>query len=224
MWDFTLLWKHKAFLVAGALVTLKLTAGAVVLGFILGVVAGLGTVARSAAIRFAAGVYIQLFRGTPMLLQIFFIYFGVPQIYNALTGDGMMPNPLFVGIIALGLNSGAYVAEIVRAGIQAIDKGQMEAGRSIGLSHKETMRYIVLPQAMRKIIPPLGNEAIVLLKDSSLISVIGTNELMYSAKVMGAKYYDYVQFLVGAGLIYLLLTFVISRILARVEKHLAHAR
>ncbi|MBI9089158.1 MAG: amino acid ABC transporter permease [Desulfobacterium sp.] len=221
--DFTLLWQHKLFLLAGATVTLKLTAGAIIIGLILGVMAGVASVSPARIPRIISGIYVQIFRGTPMLLQIFFIYFGIPQLFQLIMGRSIMPDPLLVGIIALGLNSGAYVAEIVRGGIQAVGQGQMEAGRSIGLSRKMAMRYIIIPQAMKKIIPPLGNEVIVLLKDSSLISVIGTNELMYSAKVMGAKYYDYVQFLVGAGLIYLTLTFVISRVLARLEKKLRYA-
>ncbi len=193
------------------------------MGLILGVILGMGRVSRVSFFRAFTEIYVQLFRGTPMLLQIFFIFFGVPQIYILVTGSPMNPEPLMVGIIALGLNSGAYVAEIVRAGIQAVGNGQMEAGRSIGLSYGQTMRLIILPQAMKKIIPPLGNEAIVLLKDSSLVSVIGTQELMYSARVMGAKYYDYVQFLIGAGLIYLFFTFIIARLLAMVEKRLEYA-
>ncbi len=222
MIDLSLLWKHKLFILSGAVVTLKLTIGAVIVGLILGVILGMGRVSRVFCFRAFSEVYVQLFRGTPMLLQIFFIFFGVPQIYLLVTGSPMNPDPLMVGIIALGLNSGAYVAEIVRAGIQAVGNGQMEAGRSIGLSYGQTMRLIILPQAMKKIIPPLGNEAIVLLKDSSLVSVIGTQELMYSARVMGAKYYDYVQFLIGAGLVYLFFTFVIARLLARVEKRLEY--
>ncbi len=221
--DLTLLWQQKFFMLAGASVTLQLTAGAIIIGLILGVITGVASVSPARTPRVISGIYVQIFRGTPMLLQIFFIYFGIPQLYRLITGNSIMPDPLLVGIIALGLNSGAYVAEIVRGGIQAVGDGQMEAGRSIGLSRKMAMRYIIIPQAMKKIIPPLGNEVIVLLKDSSLISVIGTNELMYSAKVMGAKYYDYVQFLMGAGLIYLTLTFVISRVLARVEKKLQYS-
>ncbi len=223
MIDLSLLWKHKLFLLSGAVVTLKLTIGAVLVGLVLGVILGMGRVSRLFFYRAFSEVYVQLFRGTPMLLQIFFIFFGVPQIYILITGSPMNPEPLMVGIIALGLNSGAYVAEIVRAGIQAVGNGQMEAGRSIGLSYGQTMRLIILPQAMKKIIPPLGNEAIVLLKDSSLVSVIGTQELMYSARVMGAKYYDYVQFLIGAGLVYLFFTFIIARLLAKVEKYLEYA-
>ncbi|MDY0131209.1 MAG: amino acid ABC transporter permease [Desulforegulaceae bacterium] len=223
MIDLSLLWKHKIFMLSGAVVTLKLTLGAVLIGLVLGILLGMGRVSRIILLKWFSGFYVQIFRGTPMLLQIFFIYFGVPQLFNIITGQSMSPDPLMVGIVALGLNSGAYVAEIVRAGIQAVGQGQMEAGRSIGLSYNQTMRHIILPQAMKKIIPPLGNEAIVLLKDSSLVSVIGTQELMYSAKVMGARYYDYVQFLVGAGIVYLFFTFVIARLLAKVEKKLDYS-
>ncbi|WP_300668535.1 amino acid ABC transporter permease [Desulfoluna sp.] len=220
MIDFALVWQHKLFLLNGAVVTIQLTFGAVVIGIILGCLAGMGRIARNRFIRAIASVYVYVLRGTPMLLQIFFIYFGVPQIYLALTGSPLIPSPIKAGIFALGFNSGAYVAEIVRAGIQAVPSGQMEASRSLGMTHWQAMRDIILPQALRKVIPPLCNEFIVLLKDTSLVSVIGAGELMYSAKVMGARYYDYVQFLFGAGLVYLALTFIISQSLAALERKL----
>lgn len=132
-----------------------------------------------------------------------------------------MPDPLVTGIVALGINSGAYNAEIIRAGIQSINKGQMEAARSTGLGHVQAMTYVILPQALKRMIPPLANELIVLLKDSSLISTIGVGELMFSAKVLGAKYYTYVPFLVGAGCIYLTLTFSFSRFFNVLERRLA---
>ena len=220
MIDFALVWQHKLFLLKGAVVTIQLTCGAAVIGILLGCLAGMGRVSRNRFLRALSGIYVYVLRGTPMLLQIFFIYFGVPQIYLALTGKPLMPTPLKAGILALGINSGAYVAEIVRAGIQAVPKGQMEAARSLGMPHGRAMKDVILPQAFRKVIPPLCNEFIVLLKDSSLVSVIGAGELMYSAKVMGARYYDYVQFLFGAGLVYLALTFVISQTLAAVERKL----
>ncbi|MCG8472301.1 MAG: amino acid ABC transporter permease [Desulfobacterales bacterium] len=218
--DFALVWQHKLFLLKGAVVTIQLTCGAVVIGILLGCLAGMGRVSRNRLLRAISGVYVYVLRGTPMLLQIFFIYFGVPQIYLAITGSPLMPSAMKAGIIALGINSGAYVAEIVRAGIQAVPKGQMEAARSLGMPHARAMKDVILPQAFRKVIPPLCNEFIVLLKDSSLVSVIGAGELMYSAKVMGARYYDYVQFLFGAGLVYLALTFVISQALAALERKL----
>jgi His/Glu/Gln/Arg/opine family amino acid ABC transporter permease subunit len=218
--DFTLVWQHKLFLLNGAFVTIQLTFGAVVIGILLGCMAGMGRISRNRFIRAVSSVYVYVLRGTPMLLQIFFIYFGIPQLYLALTGTPLNPSPIKAGIIALGINSGAYVAEIVRAGIQNVPKGQMEASRSLGMSHWQAMREIILPQAFRRVIPPLCNEFIVILKDTSLVSVIGASELMYSAKVMGARYYDYVQFLFGAGMVYLVLTFIISQVLAAVERKL----
>ena len=218
--DFALVWQHKLFLLNGALVTIQLTCGALVIGIILGCLAGMGRISLNRFIRGISSVYVYVLRGTPMLLQIFFVYFGLPQIYLALTGSPFIPSPIKAGIIALGINSGAYVAEIVRAGIQAVPKGQMEASRSLGMTRAQAMRDVILPQALRKVIPPLCNEFIVLLKDTSLVSVIGAGELMYSAKVMGARYYDYVQFLFGAGMVYLILTFIISQTLAALERKL----
>lgn len=218
---FSLVLKHKSFLLQGTLVTILITIGAVILGLFLGLIAGMGRISRNPFIRGVAGFYVTVLRGTPMLLQILFVFFGIPQIYNGLTGQSLSFDPILAGICALGINSGAYVAEIVRAGIQSIDSGQMEAARSLGLTHNQAMTLIILPQAFRRIIPPLVNELIVLLKDSSLVSTIGAGELMYSARVMGARYYEYVQFLVGAALIYLFLTFIISRLAAILERRLA---
>lgn len=219
--DFTLVFKHYDMLLNGAWYTLQVTFGALALGLVLGVLAGTCRISRRFAVRVAADTYIQVIRGTPMLLQIFFFYLGFPQLYMVITGQGITPDPLITGIIALGINSGAYNAEIIRAGIQSIDKGQMEASRGSGLSHTQAMIYVILPQALKRMIPPLGNELVVLLKDSSLISTIGVAELMFSAKVLGAKYYTYVPFLVGAGCIYLILTFSFSRVFNALERKLS---
>lgn len=219
--DFSLLFKHYDMLLNGALATLQVTFGALALGLVLGVIAGTCRISRTLWIRLVADIYIQVIRGTPMLLQIFFFYLGFPQIYMIITGEGFMPDPLLTGIVALGINSGAYNAEIIRAGIQSINRGQMEAARSTGLGHIQSMTYVILPQALKRMIPPLGNELIVLLKDSSLISTIGVAELMFSAKVLGAKYYTYVPFLVGAGCIYLMLTFSFSRFFNALERKLS---
>lgn len=219
--DFSLVFKHSDMLMHGALVTLQVTFGALVLGLMLGILAGTCRISRRMYIRVIADAYIQVIRGTPMLLQIFFFYLGFPQIYMIITGDGITPDPLITGIVALGINSGAYNAEIIRAGIQSINKGQMEAARGCGLTHTQAMVFVILPQALKRMIPPLGNELIVLLKDSSLISTIGVAELMFSAKVLGAKYYTYVPFLVGTGCIYLSLTFSFSRIFNMLERKLS---
>lgn len=219
--DFSLVFKHYDMLLNGAVASLQVTFGALAMGLVLGVFAGTGRISRRFFIRIIADAYIQIIRGTPMLLQIFFFYLGFPQIYMIVTGEGITPDPLITGMIALGINSGAYNAEIIRAGIQSINKGQMEAARGTGLSHVQAMFYVILPQALRRMIPPLGNELIVLLKDSSLISTIGVAELMFSAKVLGAKYYTYVPFLVGAGCIYLILTFSFSRVFNALERKLS---
>lgn len=218
--DFSLVFKHYDMLLNGAMATLQVTFGALAMGLVLGVVAGTCRISRRFAVRVVADAYIQIIRGTPMLLQIFFFYLGFPQIYMMITGNGITPDPLITGIVALGINSGAYNAEIIRAGIQSINKGQMEAARSTGLGHTQSMIYVILPQALKRMIPPLGNELIVLLKDSSLISTIGVAELMFSAKVLGARYYTYVPFLVGAGCIYLTLTFTFSRFFNALERKL----
>lgn len=219
--DFSLVFKHSDMLLHGAWVTIQVTFGALALGLALGIIAGTCRISRRAVVRVIADGYIQIIRGTPMLLQIFFFYLGFPQIYMIITGEGISPDPLLTGIVALGINSGAYNAEIIRAGIQSINKGQMEAARGTGLGHTQAMIYVILPQALKRMIPPLGNELIVLLKDSSLISTIGVAELMFSAKVLGARYYTYVPFLVGTGCIYLSLTFSFSRFFNFLERKLS---
>lgn len=216
--DFSLVFKHYDMLLNGALVTLQVTFGALILGLFLGIIAGTCRISRRTFVRVIADGYIQIIRGTPMLLQIFFFYLGFPQIYMIITGEGITPDPLITGIVALGINSGAYNAEIIRAGIQSINAGQMEAARGTGLSHTQSMVYVILPQALKRMIPPLGNELIVLLKDSSLISTIGVAELMFSAKVLGARYYTYVPFLIGTGCVYLTLTFSFSRFFNYLER------
>lgn len=218
--DFSLVFDHYDIFLLGALNTLKITLGALGIGLILGTIAGTSRVSRNALIRRTADVYIQIIRGTPMLLQIYFFFFGMPQLYMMIFDSRMLDDPMWLGMLALGINSGAYTAEIIRAGILSIDRGQMEAARCSGLTHGQAMRNIILPQAFVRMIPPLCNELIVLLKDSSLVSVVGYAELMYTAKVLGAKYYTYVPFLLGAGIIYLTLTLTFAKILEFTERKL----
>jgi len=214
-------WEFREFLLQGTFVTIKMTIGAIIIGIVLGVLVGLARISKNVILKSISGIYLTIIRGTPMLLQIIFIFVGIPQIYNTITGNSVSFNPIIAGTIGIGINSGAYVAEIVRAGIQSIDIGQMEAARSLGLSHSRAMKYIILPQAFKVIIPPLGNEAIVLLKDTSLVSAIGARELMNCSKMMGAKFYMYAEFLVGAAIIYLILTFIISKLVGYLERRMA---
>ncbi|MDV3428832.1 MAG: ABC transporter permease subunit, partial [Bacillota bacterium] len=138
-------WEFRNFLLQGTLVTIEMTIGAIIIGIILGVLAGLSRISKNIILKSISGIYLTIIRGTPMLLQIIFISVGIPQIYNVITGSSVSFDPVIAGTIGIGINSGAYVAEIVRAGIQSIDKGQMEAARSLGLSHSKSMKYIILP-------------------------------------------------------------------------------
>ncbi|MCI6752354.1 MAG: amino acid ABC transporter permease [Selenomonas bovis] len=199
-------------LLLGAGVTIKITAMSVALGVLIGLFVGIARICRVRPLRFLAAVYVDFFRGTPLLVQIFLFYFAVPVI----TGQRIDPYVAAVG--SCGINSGAYVAEIVRAGIQSIDEGQMEAGRSLGMTWAQTMRYIIVPQAIKRVIPPLGNEFIALLKDSSLVSVIGFEELTRRGQLIIAKTYGSLEIWFSVAIIYLVMTLSISRLVAYLEK------
>ena len=199
-------------LLVGAGVTVEITAMSVAIGIIIGLFAGIARICRIRPIEIAAAVYVDFFRGTPLLVQLFLIYFAVPVI----TGQRM--DPFFAAITACGINSGAYIAEIFRAGIASIDIGQTEAGRSLGMTWTQTMRYIIIPQAFKRIIPPLGNEFIALLKDSSLVSVIGFEELTRRGQLIIAKTYGSLEIWLSVAIIYLAMTVTISRFVAYLEK------
>lgn len=184
----------------------------VLLGVLIGLFVGIARISSFRLIRWAAAVYVDFFRGTPLLVQIFLIYFAIPVI----TGQRM--DPFMAAISACGINSGAYVAEIFRAGIQSIDEGQMEAGRSLGMTWGQTMRYIIVPQAFKRVIPPLGNEFIALLKDSSLVSVIGFEELTRRGQLIIAKTYGSLEIWFSVAIIYLAMTLTISQFVAYLER------
>ena len=170
-------------LIEGAICTIQITALSVAIGIIIGLFVGVARISKIRIIKWLAAIYVDFLRGTPLLVQIFLIYFALPVL------TGIKMNPFVSAIAACSINSGAYVAEIFRAGIQSIDNGQMEAGRSLGLSWFQTMRYIIIPQAFKRVIPPLGNEFIALLKDSSLVSVIGFEELTRRGQLVIARTY-----------------------------------
>lgn len=195
-------------LLQGALVTIKITAFSVAAGFIIGMLASIANLSSFKPLRWLVRIYVDVVRGTPMLVQIFLIYFALPQII------GQRIDPFIAAVTACSLNSGAYMSEIFRAGIQSINKGQMEAGLSLGLSWAQTMRYIVMPQALKAIIPPLGNEFIAMLKDSSLVSVIGFEELMRRGQLIIAKTYASAEIWTAVAIIYLVMTQVISHFIA----------
>ena len=209
------------FMLKGAGWSLILAIGGLVIGCVIGIIFAACKRSRSRLLRLIANVYVEVFRGTPTLLQVLFFYLGVPVIYQRITGMRMSANPYLVGLIALSCNSGAYQTELIRSGIQSVDKGQWEAGETLGISYQVMMKEIILPQAFKHIIPPLVSEFITLIKDSSLISNIGALELLYSAQVLGKKYYDYLDPLILAGIMYLCMTVFISWLSRKVERRMA---
>ena len=201
-------------LITGAGITIQITAISVGLGLIIGMFVGIARISNVKLLRWLAAIYIDFLRGTPLLVQIFLIYFALPVILE------QRVDPFIAAITACGINSAAYIAEIFRAGIQAIDEGQMEAGRSLGMTWVQTMRYIIVPQAFKNIVPPLGNEFIALLKDSSLVSVIGFEELTRRGQLIIARTYGSLEIWISVALIYLVMTLTISRLVAYLEKRL----
>jgi amino ABC transporter, permease protein, 3-TM region, his/glu/gln/arg/opine family len=199
-------------LLIGAGVTIQITVLSTAIGFVIGLVVGVARISHLRPLRLLAEVYVEFFRGTPLLVQIFLFYFALPVI------TGQRIDPFIAAISACGINSGAYVAEIFRAGIQSVDEGQMEAGRSLGMTWLQTMRYIIVPQAFKRVIPPLGNEFIAMLKDSSLVSVIGFEELTRRGQLIIAKTYGSFEIWMSVAVIYLVMTLTISRFVAYLER------
>ena len=210
--DFELIEKALPILLLGAGVTIEITAVSVFIGFCIGLFVGIARICKVKVLRILAAIYADCIRGTPLLVQIFLIYFALP------IETGHRVEPFVAAVAACGINSGAYVSEIFRAGIQAIDVGQMEAGRSLGLSWWQTMYYIILPQAVRNILPPLGNEFIAMLKDSSLVSVIGFEELTRRGQLIIAQTYGSFEIWSTVAVLYLIMTLAISRVVAMLEK------
>ena len=210
--DFELIQRALPILLMGAGVTIEITAFSVAIGFFIGLFVGIARISQFKILQIMAAVYADCIRGTPLLVQIFLIYFALPMAI------GQRVEPFIAAVAACGINSGAYVSEIFRAGIQAIDVGQMEAGRSLGLTWWQTMRFIILPQAFKNILPPLGNEFIAMLKDSSLVSVIGFEELTRRGQLIIAQTYGSFEIWMTVAVLYLIMTMAISRIVAFLEK------
>jgi glutamine transport system permease protein len=212
---FDLIMDYAPYFLKGTLYTIGISLVGILLGTILGLVIGLGKMMKNKILAFPFNLYIAFFRGTPFFVQIYIIHFGVVPTFLGTT------NGIAAGIVALSLNAAAYIAEIFRAGIQSIDRGQMEAARSLGMTHFQAMRYIILPQAFKRMIPPLGNEFIVLLKESSLTALVAVPELMYWGRAFQGQYYKVWEPYLTAALIYFILTLTLSFLLSRLEKRLA---
>lgn len=215
MLDFSLIANYVPYFLKGVTYTIGFSIFSIIFGTLLGLLIGLGKMARNNLVALPFKAYVGLFRGTPLLVQILVINFGVVPV---LLGSS---NSIAAGIIALSLNSAAYIAEIFRSGIRSIAQGQGEAAATLGLTNTQTMIKIILPQAVKVILPPLGNEFISLIKDSSLASVISAPEVTYWAQAMNAQYYRVWEPYLTTALIYLILTLSISGVLKLVERRMA---
>ncbi|WP_434779196.1 amino acid ABC transporter permease [Neisseria sp. Ec49-e6-T10] len=235
-----IIWEYREMLFNGALMTLKLTVIAIFAGTFIGLFNAFARMAYAeksnivvraalAVVRYISLIYVTLFRGTPLFVQVFIWYFvWMPMLIhpdNGLIISGIQASEIrreygafLAGALALSANAGAYITEIFRAGIQSIGKGQIEAARSLGLGYWQSMRYIILPQAVRRMLPPFGNEFITLLKDSSLVSAISVTELAFTARTMSGTYARYEEPYYTIALIYLVMTICLAFFFSFLEK------
>ncbi|CAB3390664.1 MAG TPA: amino acid ABC transporter permease [Alicyclobacillus sp.] len=214
MLDFSLVVQYIPFLLQATVITLEVSVLATALGLVLGLIAALMKISKIQPLVWIADFYIWVIRGTPVLVQLFLVYFGLPQL-------GIQIGPFSSALIALGVNAGAYIAEIYRGGILSVPKGQREAAQSLGMNYFLIMRRIILPQAFRVSIPALGNQAIMMLKDSSLASLVTVSELMMVSQRFAATNFAFIEFYITASVIYLILTTVFTFILNKIEGRLS---
>ncbi len=225
-WVFFLLQQYGVLFVKGALVTLFLAVAGTFIGCVIGLLVGIlqtipinpkdGLVKRSVyyCIRAVLAAYVEIFRGTPMIVQAMVVYYGSMQVYN------IDMSPLFAGFLVVSVNTGAYMAETVRGGIISIDSGQTEAAKAIGMNHFQLMSTIILPQALRNIMPQIGNNLIINIKDTSVLNVISVTELYFLSKSAAGAYYRYFEVFFITCVIYFVMTFAVSRFLLWIEKRM----
>ena len=225
--NFSFLNRYWSFYLIGAKNTVLLALIAVVIGAALGLLLAICRISKSRILRFVSTAYVEFVRGTPLLVQLFIIYYGLQAVGIRFPDIPVMTaivdinfSDFMSGVITMGLNSAAYVCEIFRSGIQSVDKGQMEAGRSLGLSYGQTLQKIIVPQAIRNVLPALGNEFVVVIKESSIVSIIGIADLMYKANTVRGNTFQPFEPLLVAALVYFLLTFTLSKLLAYIEKRM----
>jgi len=212
--DFSPVWSGWRELAHGALITIEVTTGAIVLGCVIGLLIGLGRLdSRRWLLYSACTAYVSFVRGTPLLVQLFIWFFGLPHF-------GINLPALVCGVVGMGMYSGAYVSEIVRGAIQSVDRGQMEAAQSLGMSHGLAMREIIVPQAVIRMIPPLGNEFIALIKNSSLVSLLTIADLMHEGQKIISVSYRSLEVYLAVALVYFVLTNLTGFALRQVERRL----
>jgi polar amino acid transport system permease protein len=200
------------FLPDGILVTFEVTFASIVFALMLGLITGMGRVSKNRFLNAVASTYVELIRGIPLLVQLFYIYYALARVVQ-------VPD-LVAAVIAMSVCYGAYMGEVFRAGIASIDKGQTEASRSLGFSRRQTMFYIVLPQAWRTILPPVGNESIALLKDTSLVSILAVADLLRRGREFASESFAYFETYTLIAIIYLMITLVLSKLVSIMEDRL----
>lgn len=215
--DFSFLPKYYMFFIDGAKFTLILAFFTVLLGSILGLFLALLRISKIKIFNFIAAAYVEFIRGTPLMVQIFIIYYALPDLIGINLPE--MPS----AIMALAINSGAYICEIIRAGIQAVDKGQMEAARSLGMPYGMAMSYVIVPQAVKNILPALGNEFVTVIKESSVVSVIGIKELMYNSDTVRGNTFRAFEPLIAGAFVYFVMTFSLSKLMGWFERRMKNS-
>ncbi|HEX7381056.1 MAG TPA: amino acid ABC transporter permease [Nevskiaceae bacterium] len=215
-----IIWQNLPILLDGLRLTLEYSAVAIILMIVFGLVAALMRLSQSRVLRGIGSVYVEIFRSTPLLVQLFFIVLGLPAILPLNRIFGPLFYPILAAAITLGLNEGAYVTEIIRAGILGVDRGQKEAAASIGMTRVQAMRYIVLPQAFKRMIPPLVNQAAQTVKDTSLLAPVGVVELVYQGEIVISETFASFAIWSTIAVLYFIVIYAISRWSAMLEKRL----
>lgn len=212
--DFSAISGSLEFILAGLKITLQVVALAGVIGFIIGTLLALCKIGRMKLLAILADIYTSIFRGTPLVLQLMLIYYGLPQAI------GVNLEPVTAAVLAFGLNSGAYISEVIRAGIMAVDKGQREAAMALGVPYRQMMKDIILPQALKNILPALMNEYITLTKESAIVTVIGVTDVMRRSYMVGSNTYAYLEAFIFAGLVYYVLVMILTLLGKVIERRM----
>jgi polar amino acid transport system permease protein len=216
-WDFSFIWSYRWLFVNGTIVTLLFTFGIVVLGLAVGLFSGLLRLSRFAPLRWLSQAYVEVFRCTPVLVQLVWFYYALPIL------SGIEMSATTAGVLALSLYGGAFYSEIIRGGINSIEPGQTEAALALGMTPTQSMRRIVLPQALKRMVPPLMNQSIIQLKNTSLVSVLAVPDLLYQGQAVAHDSYRPLEIYTLVAVIYFVILFPLTLLVGRLERRLARA-
>jgi polar amino acid transport system permease protein len=216
-WDFSFLWAYRWLILAGLGVTIAYTVGTILLGLVIGLVTGLLRLSRNPMITAPLVAYVEIFRCTPLLVQIVWFYYALPVIL------GIDIPAHAAAVLVLSLYTGAFYAEIIRGGVNSIERGQWDAARAIGMRRRQVMRHVILPQAVKRMIPPFMNQSIIQLKNTSLVSTIAVADLLYQGTIITAATYRPLEVYTMVAIIYFLVLFPLTLAAQQVERRLARA-